>query len=174
MSQHHPSMHYYDTPAEGLRAGMRRLAASVCVLSLRDAVGQRQAMTATAVTSVSDSPASLLVCVNSQATLCTALSDGLPFCINVLHAEHAHIAAHCAKAKAGEMRFTQGNWDDSDNLPFLLGAQAAFFCDVASHSQHGTHLIVIGAVKQVLVSHAELDPLLYADGCYHRLHRNTE
>ena len=42
--------------AEGLRAGMRRLAASVCVITAVDSRGQRQAMTATSVTSVSIRP----------------------------------------------------------------------------------------------------------------------
>jgi flavin reductase (DIM6/NTAB) family NADH-FMN oxidoreductase RutF len=159
----------YDLTAEGLRAGMRRLAASVCVITACDNRGQRQAMTATAVTSVSDNPASLLVCVNRQTTLHTILAAGGSFAVNVLDSTQASISVQCANGEAGEARFAHGDWDTHHQLPYLRDAQAVFFCDSATNMTHGTHLIAIGNIREVLVSNTPVNPLLYANGQYRRL-----
>ena len=159
----------YDLTAEGLRAGMRRLAASVCVITAHDSNGQRHAMTATAVTSVSDSPASLLICVNRQTTLHTILAAGDSFAVNVLGADQADISVQCASNEAGEARFAHGDWATHHNLPYLQNAQAVFFCDSANNMIHGTHLIAVGNIREVLVSKEPLNPLLYANGQYRRL-----
>lgn len=158
-----------DDPSTALRAGMRRLAASVCVLTAVDSSGQRHAMTATAVTSVSDDPASLLVCVNRQASLFDILAQGMRFAVNVLSAHQADISVLCASGESGEPRFAQGNWGDANGMPYLRDAQAVFFCHTARQLTHGTHLIAIGDIDKVLVAEGTVDPLLYADGHYRRL-----
>jgi flavin reductase (DIM6/NTAB) family NADH-FMN oxidoreductase RutF len=155
--------------AEGLRAGMRRLAASVCVITAVDSSGQRQAMTATSVTSVSDAPASLLVCVNAQSSLHDTLVGGGAFAVNVLSAHHADISVLCANGTAGENRFSIGDWDSAHGLPWLRDAQAVFFCDSAAQMTHGTHLIVVGNVRALRVQQQPVNPLLYADGQYRQL-----
>lgn len=155
--------------AEGLRAGMRRLAASVCVITAVDNSGQRQAMTATSVTSVSDAPASLLACINCQSSLHDILAVGGTFAVNVLSAHQTDISVLCANGQAGENRFTLGDWDSAHGLPWLRDAQAVFFCNSAAQMTHGTHLIAIGNVREVRVSQASVNPLLYADGQYRQL-----
>lgn len=160
----------HDNPANALRAGMRRLAASVCVLTARDADGQRHAMTATAVSSVSDNPASLLVCVNRQASLHALLVAGQPFAVNVLNAAQADISARCAGSETGEARFAHAQWQDGEHqLPWLANAEAVFFCEPAARLSHGTHLIVIGNITSALVVDSPANPLLYADGQYRQL-----
>jgi flavin reductase (NADH) len=158
-----------ETPSTALRAGMRRLAASVCVITAVDSSGQRHAMTATAVTSVSDDPASLLVCVNRHANLHDILTQGHRFAVNVLSADQADISMQCASSESGETRFAVGNWGDANGLPYLRDAQTVFFCHTARQLSHGTHTIVIGDVDKALISEHDVDPLLYADGKYRKL-----
>lgn len=158
-----------EDPSLALRTGMRRLAASVCVITTIDAVGQRQAMTATSVTSVSDDPASLLVCVNRHAGLYDTLAQKHRFAVNILSAQHADISARCAGQETGESRFAVGDWGDALGLPYLRDAQAVFFCHTARHLVHGTHLIVIGNVDKALITDHDTNPLLYADGRYRHL-----
>lgn len=158
-----------DHPSTALRAGMRRLAASVCVITAVDGSGQRHAMTATAVTSVSDDPASLLVCVNRHTTLHDILAQGGRFAVNVLSAGQADISILCASGESGESRFVQGQWGDANGLPYLRDAQAVFFCRTARQMTHGTHLIAIGDVDKALVADDAVNPLLYANGQYRRL-----
>lgn len=162
-------MHLLEDPSLALRAGMRRLASTVCVITAVDSLRQRHAMTATSVTSVSDDPASLLVCVNRQAGLYDTLAQGHRFAVNVLATQHADISACCAGHETGEARFALGQWGDAHGLPYLCDAQAVFFCHTARHLVHGTHLIVIGHVDKALITDQPVEPLLYADGRYRQL-----
>ena len=158
-----------DNPSTALRTGMRRLAASVCVITALDSSGERHAMTATAVTSVSDDPASLLVCINRTTSLHDVITQGQRFAVNVLSAHQAAISIACASGEAGEARFSQGNWGDANGLPYLREAQVVFFCHTARQLTHGTHLIVVGDVSSALVDDGIVHPLLYADGQYRSL-----
>lgn len=164
-------MTLFENPSTALRAGMRRLAASVCVITAVDSSGQRHAMTATAVTSVSDDPASLLVCVNRHANLHDILTQGQRFAVNVLSAHQADISVQCASSESGEARFTIGNWGDANGLPYVRDAQAVFLCQTARQLSHGTHTIVIGDIDKVMIADNEVDPLLYADGKYRQLEK---
>jgi flavin reductase (NADH) len=156
---------------EDLRLGMRRLASGVCVVSTK-ADGRRYAMTASSVTSLSDSPASLLVCVNASASIQPFLVKGQPFAVNILGVDQEQISNNCAGSSTGEERFTVGQWSRSDEVgaPFLKEAQAVFFCEVDNENyQYGTHHIVIGRLTRVLMPEVEAAPLIYANGKYQRI-----
>ncbi len=111
-----------------MRAGLRRLAKAVVVITSQHE-SQRYAMAATAVSEVSMDPPSLLICVNSNASIHTPLSAGAGFCINILHSSQEAISAVCSGQERGEMRFQQGAWAQSKSgLPYLEDAQASFMC----------------------------------------------
>src|SRR3954454_11792834 len=65
------------------REGMSRVAAAVHVVTTDGPAG-RAGFTATAVTPVTDAPASLLVCVNTASQSVKALLDNGLFCVNAL------------------------------------------------------------------------------------------
>jgi flavin reductase (DIM6/NTAB) family NADH-FMN oxidoreductase RutF len=158
--------HFKDDLTAGLRTGMRRLAASVCVISLKDKQGVPHAMTATAVTSLSDKPPALLVCVNKNATAYAALCDAQPFCVNVLNVSQQDLSVHCA-GKSEQGRFAKGNWKDNHNgLPFLIDAEVNFFCATERVIEYGSHMIAIGKLTEVITADDVAAPLLYADGNY--------
>jgi flavin reductase (NADH) len=153
---------------EALRLGMRRLASGVCVISTK--VDERAyAMTASSVTSVSDSPASLLVCVNQDAAMQPVLTMGQSFVINVLSQAQQEVSNTCASRKEGVERFDVGNWehDEVSGMPYLVDAQVSFFCTVDNDNYiYGTHQIVIGQLDKIAVSKDEVNPLIYVDGAY--------
>jgi flavin reductase (NADH) len=161
---------YQEDLLAGLKNGMRRLAASVCILSLQDQQGRRLAMTATAVTSLSDNPPALLVCVNKSASSSQPLQQGCAFCINVLDKSQEALSVLCA-SKPEEKRFSQGNWQDhhQKHIPYLADAQASFFCINEKIVEYGSHLIVIGRLDEVRTSDTPINPLLYIDGTYRQL-----
>lgn len=70
-------------PPDAFRLTMRRLAAMITVITTRDR-NRRFGMTATAVTSVTMAPPSLLVCVIRCASLHEPLSVRGRFCVNIL------------------------------------------------------------------------------------------
>lgn len=157
--------------ADGMRTGMRRVAQGVTLLSALDAQGQRCVMTASAVTSVSAAPPSLLVCVNRTASLFDVLSARLRFCVNVLSRGMEEIANLCAGAVNGEERFALGDWRRAENtgLPFLWGVEVNFFCCPVAAFDHGTHLICVANIEAVFTRDGVPNPLLYIAGGYAEL-----
>ncbi len=147
------------------RQAMRRLASTVTVITTAHA-DARYGMTATAVTSVSADPPSLLICVNRSARLHDPLIRAGRFCVNILLADQSDIAQAFSGGVAHDERFRQGDWDTHEfNIPFLRDAQANLFCETDAISSYGTHSIIIGQVRAVLL-HGTVTPLLYQDGEY--------
>ena len=153
--------------AVAMRLGMRRLASGVCVLSTCVDETERFAMTVSSVTSVSDSPASLLVCINQLVSKQEHLSTlGSRFAINVLGQEHRAISDLCAGRDPQRNRFELGTWVDRAGLPILGNAPAVFVCETDKVTSYGTHHIIIAQIKEVLVTSGPAAPLIYADGSY--------
>jgi flavin reductase (DIM6/NTAB) family NADH-FMN oxidoreductase RutF len=147
------------------RRAMRTLTSAVCVVSTAHAEC-RFGMTATAVTSLSADPPSLLICVNRTASLHRPLIASRRFCLNVLHAHQTALAESFGGGRSGEDRFRCGLWTASqDGVPCLEDAQANVFCDVDAVHPYATHSVVIGRVVAVRVS-GTITPLLYQDGRY--------
>lgn len=151
---------------QGMRTAMRRLAASVVIVSARNGE-RRHAITISAVTSLSMEPPSLLVCVNRAASIYATLESGADFCVNLLSGAHRDLSIACSGKEKGEGRFSVGNWrDDPDaNVPFLDDAPAALICGLDGLHRYGTHGIFIGKVKTIYL-HGAVDPLVYLDGNY--------
>lgn len=153
--------------AVAMKLGMRRLASGVCVLSTRLPNGERFAMTVSSVTSVSDSPASLLVCINHQVSQYEYLArPGSRFVVNVLSVDHQHVSNLCAGRVPEQDRFSIGLWHDHEGLPLLSDALASFVCEVDQVSRYGTHYIVIARIADVTLSGTNIEPLIYVDAGY--------
>ncbi|MFT5083013.1 MAG: flavin reductase [Lentisphaeria bacterium] len=164
------SDHQQDLSA-ALKKGMRLLASGVCVITGKTQSGERVAMTASSVTSVSDNPPSLLVCVNKEAKMDAALAMTEGFTVNVLSKEHEHVSNTCAKPSEGDNRFNSGNWalDDGSGLYHLADALTVFICEKKQVVPYGTHNIYIGDISKVIVSENGPEILVYANGAYHYL-----
>lgn len=148
------------------RAAMRRLAATVTVLSTTAENGSRHGMTATAVTSVSADPPAVLACVNRSAALHAQLGLGRRLCINLLHCSQQRLSEVFAGALEGEIRFAEGDWlNDAEGVPYLADAQANIFCEIEALHAYGTHSVCIGRVTRA-VCRPDVAPLVYQDGTY--------
>jgi flavin reductase (DIM6/NTAB) family NADH-FMN oxidoreductase RutF len=149
----------------GFRAAMRRIAATVTIVTANDGE-QHHGMTATAVTSLSMEPPSLLACINKKAFLHNFLIRADIFCVNVLHQDHAELSAAFSGAVPHQDRFGVGRWAKSaGGLHYLTDAQAVLFCRKATAVSHGTHTIFIGEVTQVDVREP-VAPLVYQNTGY--------
>ncbi len=155
--------------SRAMQEGMRRLASGVTVVTASDMAGQPFAMTATSVTSLSDSPASLLVCINKEARMFEAISQGGGFCVNLLSANDQDVSNRCSSGDQGLGRFDVGDWDLSGSLPRLNTALAQFLCTQDKILDYGTHRIVIGVIDEVYVENDIIDPLVYLNGRYHQV-----
>ena len=157
--------------ADVFRAGMRRLAAGVCVVAARNAQGIPFGVTATALCSLTIEPPALLVCVNLSSPLAQWLTTGARFSVNLLGHEHESLA-RVFGGMAGvprEARFEHGEWrEGTGGAPHLADALANFQCSVARTTDYGTHRVVIGAVDAVSLGEAGAG-LVYRDGTFHPL-----
>jgi len=154
-------------PVEVFREGMRRLAASVTVLTTRRPDGGRVGMTATAVCSVSGEPPILLCCVNRANATRQAFVEAGVYAVNVLAEGEQEIASRFAARMDAEERFARGAWTTLETgAPVLESAVASFDCRIVQTVETGTHSIFFGEILAIAMRGAHVMPLLYAHGNY--------
>jgi flavin reductase (DIM6/NTAB) family NADH-FMN oxidoreductase RutF len=156
--------------ADDMRQAMRRLAASVVIVTANDGT-RRYAMAATASTSVSMEPPSMLICVNRNASIYPILEKQAHFCITMLGRHHHEISMACSGKSKGEERFKVGDWrlDPETGTPYLADAPASLVCAREAVHAYGSHGIFIGRVKKIRL-HGAVVPLIYVDGRYTTVH----
>lgn len=154
--------------AVAMKAGMRFLASGVTVVATRDQANIAHAMTVTSTTSLSDDPASLLVCLHSDSTTCKSLTVGGEFSLNILNDEQADISQRCAFVPEDEYRLKLGAWKDIGlkNIPYLSDGLVSFICEIKKTVVYGTHIIIIGDITEVVFNDKSSEALLYYDGEY--------
>ena len=150
------------------RLAMRRVAATVNIVTIAADRGP-MGMTATAVSSLSTDPASLLVCVNQSASMHDSLALAPFFCVNVLHQSQLDMARTFSDSRLRDVRFAHEAWrTDETGCPYLPEAQASITCERSQLVAFATHTICIGMVKAVRVRE-DIDPLVYLDGAFKSL-----
>jgi len=132
------------------REAMSRLGAAVHLVTSAGPAG-RTGFTATAVASVSDNPATLLVCLNRRSNSAPFVSQNGVFCVNTLGAAEEAIAdLFAGRTGSREERFAQGEWIElSTGAPVLASAVVAFDCRVIEIKAVASHNVIFGVVEAV-------------------------
>jgi len=153
--------------ADDFKAGMRRLAASVCVITTLNADGTRNGLTATAVCSMSAAPPMLLCCLNQSSNTFQAVSKAKLFAVNVLGTHDHAVAQKFSSGAVGEEKFSVGEWTVAETgAPILASATSAFDCSLMDIFEAGTHGVMFGEIKAIRLRPDAGQPLLYASGGY--------
>lgn len=153
--------------AESYRALMRHQAGAVTVVAT-EANGVRAGLTATAFSSLSDSPPTILVCIHRTAGAHDAIIAARVFSVNILSREQQAIAERFSGVGGvrGAKRFEGSRWGVlATGSPVLEGALASLDCELVEHHVFTTHSIFIGHVVDGRVR-GEAEPLLYFRGDY--------
>ena len=133
------------------REAMAKLGAAVHVVTSVGPAG-KTGFTATAVCSVSDTPATLLVCLNRRSKSAPLLSQNGVFCVNTLGAAEEKLADIFA-GRGGhhlEERFSVGEWMTlKTGSPVLASAVIAFDCQTIEIKAVASHNVIFGAVQAV-------------------------
>ena len=155
-----------DTTVQtAFRSAMRRFASTVSIISVQSG-SDRHGTTATAVTSVSLDPPSLLVCINQDSRLHGFLRAESRFCVNFLHVGNRNVSRVFSSALTSAERFAHGDWQTDHNaIPYLADAQANLFCAKELEVPYGSHTVFIGRVFDARVRD-DVYPLLYGNGSY--------
>jgi flavin reductase (DIM6/NTAB) family NADH-FMN oxidoreductase RutF len=152
------------------REGMSRVAAAVHVVTTDGPAG-RAGFTATAVAPVTDSPAALLICVNTSSRSAEALLANGVFCVNTLGADDGALADIFAGRTGlfGQDRFSAGQWEAlATGCPVLATSLVAFDCRVSDARVVATHHVIIGEIAAIRLWESK-PALIYRDRRYQEL-----
>jgi flavin reductase len=152
------------------RDAMARLGAAVNVITT-DGPGGKAGFTASAVTSVTDTPPILLVCANRKNDSYPAMRENGVLCVNTLtplQEELSPLFAGMTTHKDDE-RFGMHTWGTMETgAPVLDDAVAAFDCRITQVVEVGTHDVFFCSVEAVRIGSAHHGLIYYGRG-YHRV-----
>lgn len=153
--------------AKSYRALMRHQAGAVTVIATeREDV--RAGLTATAFSSLSDTPPTILVCVQRSAGAHDVIAAARIFSVNILASDQQQVAERFSGQSGvrGPARFDGLAWMRlRTGAPVLERALAVLDCELIESHTFSTHTIFIGRVVDGTMR-PEAEPLLYFRGDY--------
>lgn len=150
---------------ESFREAMSHLAAAVNVITTDGLAGQA-GFTASAVCSVSDSPATLLVCLNRSASVYETFKQNKVLCVNTLNAAQQQLSNVFGGKTPMAERFGQGQWSTLvTQAPVLEDALVSFDCEVIQSVSMGSHDVLFCEVKAIR-QQSQHNALLYFKRSY--------
>lgn len=159
--------------ATDFKNAMALLTTAVSVVTTKGISGAH-GFTASAVCSVTDTPPTLLVCMNHSSRSHVHFIDHKTLCVNVLGAQHESISNTFASRLSSEERFEQGRWTELvTGAPVLEEALVSFDCEIEDVQQVGTHSIFICRVLAIQQS-AQEKSLIYFNRAYHQVGQLAE
>ncbi|MCM2293891.1 flavin reductase [Allorhizobium sp. BGMRC 0089] len=158
------------SPVSGqdFRDAMAKLAAAVTIVTTDGPAG-RAGFAATAVCSVSDSPATLLVCLNRSSSVFDTVMENGVACVNVLSSEHETLSSLFGGKTPVYQRFAAAEWQTGvTGSPMLANAMVSFDCMIASTVDVGSHRVLFLTVQALSQDPGE-EALLYYRRSYRHL-----
>jgi cob(II)yrinic acid a,c-diamide reductase len=152
------------------REAMSRFAGAVHVVATDGPAGRR-GTTVIAACSVSDSPPTVLVCLNrATATNDLFVANGV-FALNTLAADQVEVSNAFSGLTGLDQdgRFASAQWDTIETgAPTLVGSLVTFDCRIIEAKDVATHRILFGKVTGLRFGNS-LQPLIYHARAYHAL-----
>lgn len=129
-----------SSPRDDFRNAMSRLAAAVNIITTDGPEG-RVGFTATAVCSVTDTPPTLLVCMNRSSRRFPAFAANGVLCVNVLDPAQSELSDLFARKDADlDTCFGAAEWRTlTTGSPALLGSAVSLDCRIDKVTEVGTH-----------------------------------
>ena len=155
---------------QAYREAMARLGPAVNVITT-DGPGGRAGFTASAVTSVTDTPPTLLVCANRTNDSYPAMKQNGVLCVNTLTPAQEGLSPVFAGMTQHTMdeRFDGYAWQRLETgAPVLDDAVVVFDCRITQVVEVGTHDIFICSVEAVRTGTAHEGLIYYGRG-YHKV-----
>lgn len=154
--------------ALAFREGMSRLGAAVNLVATDGPAG-RFGLTVSAVCSVTDTPPTLLVCINRKSFSHDAFIENAVLSVNVLSEEHQCLSQTFSRRIEGD-RFDFGQWERRvTGAPCLSDAAVSFDCRVADASLRGTHSVLFCHVLSTSLRQGSSGGLIWYRRNFHPL-----
>lgn len=147
---------------------MSMLTSAVNVVTTTGVSG-RYGFTASAVCSVTDTPPTLLVCMNKMSGSHAHFIENKILAVNVLGAHHQPISAAFSSKMGAEERFQHGIWTTLETgSPVLKDSLVSFDCQIVQIQEVGTHSIFICHIVAVKQNQQD-QSLVYFNRAYHHV-----
>ncbi len=156
------------------RNAMAQLGSAVSVITTDGPAG-KFGFTASAVCSVTDSPPTLLVCMNRNSFANEHFKRNGALCVNVLSSDHQDLSGIFANASLrSEERFGYDSWQVlASGAPVLSSSVASFDCLIDTCHEVGSHSVFYCQVQAIRVSEAPRG-LVYFNRRYHAVGHDLE
>lgn len=156
---------------QAFRDGMARLGAAVNIITTDGPAG-RAGFTASAVCSVTDTPPTLLLCLNRSASVWSVFDINRQLCVNTLAAGQEALSTLFGGKTPMAQRFQAAQWREGvTGSPLLDGALVSFDCRISDITQVGTHDVLFCEVLALTFGN-ELHGLAWFDRDYYPLRRD--
>jgi flavin reductase (DIM6/NTAB) family NADH-FMN oxidoreductase RutF len=156
-----------DDTEQAFRQAMRAFASPVAIVTARDADGWPRGLTCSAISSVSMSPPSMLICVNQRNGSLHAIRYIGGYIVNLLGEGSQALSEVFASPSA--QKFAGVRWRPTGRLglPLLEHDAIAYVeCALQNEIHVGTHAILIGLVRSAARLGQPRGPLVYHDRTY--------
>lgn len=161
-----------DQAKQHFRQALSLLSAAVNVITT-DGPHGRFGLTASAVCSVTDTPPTLLVCINRNSSIHEALLGNRALCVNILTGDLEGVARQFAGLTdlPPAERFTGQDWrTGSSGVPVLNDALASLEGTIVEVKDVGSHSVLFVEINQIAVR-GEGESLVYFGRNFHRVGR---
>lgn len=152
------------------RDAMASLPSAVSIVTSQGPAG-RCGITATAVCAITDTPPTLMVCINRSSAMNPVFEQNARMCINVLNHRQEEMARHFAGQTGMEMaaRFMLAGWQEGLlGQPVLNGALASLEGQIDQIQTLGTHRLYLVEIRHIRLAEAG-DGLIYFKRRFHGL-----
>ena len=154
--------------AADFRNAMSFLTSAVSVVTTAD-MSNRYGFTASAVCSVTDTPPTLLVCMNKASSSHSHFVKNKILTVNVLSAQQEHLSKAFSSKMTAEERFQQGVWTELETgAPVLEDALVNFDCEIDQIQEVGTHTVFMCRIVAIQQGQQE-QSLVYFNRAYHHV-----
>jgi flavin reductase len=156
------------TAQQQFRNAMAQLAAAVHIVTT-DGSNGKAGFAASAVCSVTDSPPTLLVCLNRGSSAWQATVNNGLICINTLSAGQQALSAVFGGKTPMAERFSQTGWLEREGkAPALPGAALSVDCRIVNSTSVGSHDVLFCEVLDIINNQTGTN-LLYFNRQYHSI-----
>jgi flavin reductase len=149
------------------RNAMARLGAAVNIITSDGGAGC-VGLTASAVCSVTDSPPTLLVCLNQGVSAHDAIIENEVLCVNTLSSAHEELSRRFSGGIPMNDRFSGTNWQIlKTGSPVLGDALVSFDCRIVKATRYSTHSVLFCEVIATGGDEMNRSGLMYFARKYH-------
>lgn len=151
-----------DANNGAFRDAMARFPSGVTIVTTHDKAGTPRGFTSSSFCSVSADPPLVLVCLARSANSFPVFNRADHFAVSVLGCDHAEIAMRFATKSAD--KFAAGGFVATSTGALVVDrALAALECVTENQYDGGDHVIILGRVHAVLLSHGDGSPAVYVN-----------